>query len=183
MRLFVALPIPENVRAEVAGWVSRAAATAPSGLRWATPGQWHLTLVFLGETPDDQLPDVVAAGSQALREAKAPMLALRGGGQFTDRVLWIGLAEAEGVQGLARLLRLGVAAAGIAFDDKPFRPHLTVARAGAGRSVDLVPAAEALAEVAGSPWRADGVDLVRSRLGAGPGGSAAHETIATWALA
>ena len=44
------------------------------------------------------------------------------------------------------------------------------------------PAVEALRSFSGSRWTADALHLVRSRLGAGPGGTAAHEVIATWQL-
>ena len=69
---------------------------------------------------------------------------------------------------------------GIAVDDRPYRPHLTLARARPG--TDLRPAVEALGDVEGSPWTADALHLVRSRLGAGPGGSAVHEVVETWPL-
>lgn len=69
---------------------------------------------------------------------------------------------------------------GIAVDDRPYRPHLTLARGRPG--TDLRPLVDALRGYAGTPWTADALHLVRSRLGAGPGGTAAHEVIATWPL-
>jgi 2'-5' RNA ligase len=69
---------------------------------------------------------------------------------------------------------------GIAVDDRPYRAHLTLARARPG--TDLRPAVEALRDFSGRPWIADALHLVRSRLGAGPGGTAAHEVLATWPL-
>ncbi|MGQ0844815.1 MAG: hypothetical protein ACT4QF_11830 [Sporichthyaceae bacterium] len=40
MRLFVALPLPERVRAEVAEWVADVAGLA-DGVRWAASEQWR----------------------------------------------------------------------------------------------------------------------------------------------
>ena len=88
-----------------------------------------------------------------------------------------------GVDALRRLAGSTGAAArrcGIAVDDRPYRPHLTLARGREG--ADLRPAVEALSGFAGSPWTADALALVRSRLGAGPGGTAAHEVVERWSL-
>jgi 2'-5' RNA ligase len=83
-----------------------------------------------------------------------------------------------------RRLAASVAAAarrsGIPVDDRPYRPHLTLARV--RDRADLRPAVAALGTFAGSPWTPDALHLVRSRLGAGPGGTAAHEVLATWPL-
>ena len=92
-------------------------------------------------------------------------------------------APRGGVDALRRLAGSVAAAArrsGIAVDDRPYRPHLTLARGRAG--ADLRPAVAALTGFAGSPWTADALHLVRSRLGAGPGGTAAHEIVGTWPL-
>jgi hypothetical protein len=88
-----------------------------------------------------------------------------------------------GVDALRRLAASVGAAArrcGIDVEDRPYRPHLTLARGREG--ADLRSAVEALSGFAGSPWTADALHLVRSRLGAGPGGTAAHEVIETWSL-
>jgi 2'-5' RNA ligase len=59
-----------------------------------------------------------------------------------------------------------------------YRPRLTLARG--GRPVpDLALLAAALSGFAGRSWSASDVHLVRSVLGAGPGGTAWHETVAT----
>lgn len=181
MRLFVAVPIPAEIRAEVAAWVPRAATHTGDAVRWSAPEKWHLTLVFLGDVPDDRVPRVVAAGAAAVAGVSAPTLHLHGGGRFGDRVLWLGLTGGD-LTAIATAMRDQLRRTGIEFDDKPFRPHLTLARARSGRSVDLRPAAAALTDFAGSTWTARGVELVRSRLGAGPDRGALHESVHTWPL-
>jgi RNA 2',3'-cyclic 3'-phosphodiesterase len=89
----------------------------------------------------------------------------------------------RGGDDLRRLAASVTAAArrcGIALDERPYRPHLTLARSRDG--ADLRPAVAALAGFAGSPWTADALHLVQSRLGAGPGGTAVHEVVGTWPL-
>jgi 2'-5' RNA ligase len=66
MRLFVALPLPDEVRAGLARWVKSCG--AQPGLRWTPVEQLHFTLHFLGEVADDR----VAAITTALGRIEAP---------------------------------------------------------------------------------------------------------------
>jgi 2'-5' RNA ligase len=91
-----------------------------------------------------------------------------------------GPQRADDVRRLAASVGAAARRCGIAVDDRPYRPHLTLARGREG--ADLRPAVAALSGFAGCPWTADALHLVRSRLGAGPGGTAAHEIVETWPL-
>lgn len=182
MRAFVALIPPAAVLAELATAL-RPVQTSHPGLRWTPAGQWHLTLAFLGEIDGDALdegvlPDLTARLTRAAHRHPPQELALRGAGRFGDRVLW------TRVRGDLRALAASVGAAArrchIAVEDRPYRAHLTLARARPG--TDLRPAVDALRDFTGTTWTATTLHLVRSTLGAGPGGTAAHEVIATWPL-
>jgi 2'-5' RNA ligase len=177
--LFVAIDPPAEALAALDAELGRARAVAPHGLRWTRPEQWHLTLAFLGEVADTDVPVLTDALAGVVGDA--PMaLRLAGGGCFGDRVLWVGLAgDVHALRTLAESIPPAVRDLGVAPEDQPFRPHLTLARAGRERA-DLRPAAAELAQIVGPLWDVDAVRLVRSRLGAGPGGSAVHEPIAAW---
>jgi 2'-5' RNA ligase len=180
MRAFVAVTPAEPVLAELAEAVAPLQAAHP-GLRWTPPAQWHLTLAFLGEVDEGVLPELTERLARAARRHPPVPLSLGAGGRFGDRVLWIRVGGS--VDALRRLAASVAAAArrgGIAVDDRPYRPHLTLARTRPG--TDLRPAVEALRGFEGSPWTADALHLVRSRLGAGPGGTAVHEVVETWSL-
>jgi 2'-5' RNA ligase len=87
------------------------------------------------------------------------------------------------IDGLRRLAASVAAAArrcGIPVEDRPYRPHLTLARARGGAQLDR--AADGLAGFTGTPWSAEALHLVRSRLGGGPGGTAAHDVVGSWPL-
>jgi 2'-5' RNA ligase len=193
MRAFVALIPPAAVLTELAAAVAPLQA-GHSDVRWTPSGQWHLTLAFLGEIDEGVLPELTERLARAARRYPPIALALGGAGRFGDRVLWTRVLAAPaaepgsgpgrtGVDDL-RALAASVGAAArrcrIAVDDRPYRPHLTLARARPGG--DLRPLVDELRGFAGTPWTADALHLVRSRLGAGPGGTAAHEVIATWPL-
>lgn len=178
MRLFVALALPDDVRAEVAARVESLHRTASPGLRWAAPERWHLTLCFLGEVAEDRVGRVTDSIARKVARHHAPDLRLEGAGRFGRRVLWVGVAgDVASLRSLAAAVGGGARRAGVAVEDRPYRPHLTVARAD-GRP-DLAPLAEVLADVRTRTWTATEVELVRSRLGPRP----AHEPIAAWPLA
>ena len=149
MRAFVALIPPTAVLAELAAALAPVQAARPD-LRWTPDAQWHLTLAFLGEIDEGVLPDLTTRLARAARRHPPPELALSGAGRFGDRVLW------TRVRGELRALAASVGAAarrcGIAVDDRPYRAHLTLARARPG--TDLRPAVDALRDFAGTPWTA-----------------------------
>jgi 2'-5' RNA ligase len=128
VRLFIALPLPPEIAAS-------AAALLPSlrGLRPVKPDLLHLTLAFVGRVPDEQLDAVIAATREAAagQESFAATLATAGRFPLTGRphVIWLGLTDgATESASLATAVRAALAHHGVPFDEKPFRPHVTLAR-------------------------------------------------------
>ncbi|MDH4141982.1 MAG: RNA 2',3'-cyclic phosphodiesterase [Chloroflexota bacterium] len=146
-RLFVAVPLPDTAVAAVAGIVdSVRAQPLPAGahdVRWVRLDGLHLTLRFLGPTATPQIEPTRSAVERAA-EVAAPISAeLGSAGVFPPagrpRALWIGVAVGgDELAGLAAVVNRELAEAGWPIDERPFRAHLTVARAdgvGAGRLV------------------------------------------------
>lgn len=137
MRLFVAIDTGPDVAAAVAAIVAelkpRAAKLAPlSRLTWATPGRVHITLRFIGEVDAERGRAIAKA-----LERGVPLIPFHieagGLGAFPERgqprVLWVGLtAGSDAVARLEELVSARLAQAGVARDDRPFRPHITLAR-------------------------------------------------------
>jgi 2'-5' RNA ligase len=108
-------------------------------------------------------------------------LSLGGGGRFGHWVLWTGIqGDRDGLCRLAGSVAAAARRSRLPVEDRPYRPHLTLARATG--EADLRPLVQRLASWQGSPWVATELNLVRSRLGAAPDGSALHEPIAGWPL-
>jgi 2'-5' RNA ligase len=187
MRLFVALLPPAAAVAELAAAL-RPARRLPGAdaLRWTAPESWHLTLGFLGETPDAVRPDLEERLGRAARRHGPYTLRLSGGGRFGDRALWTGAeGDAAALARLAGAVRAAARRAGMPPDEeRGFRPHLTLARGQRSQPVELPPFAEALAGFRGSPWSADTVCLVSSTLprSGGPGEQPRYEAVASWPL-
>ncbi|MDR7279619.1 RNA 2',3'-cyclic phosphodiesterase [Catenuloplanes atrovinosus] len=176
MRLFAGIYPPEEACAHLAAHVSGLhISTARVNTRLAPRAQWHVTLVFLGEVPDDRLTDVDAAFRQATPSAGTPPARLRiaGGGRFGRgrfTILWAGLTgDVDRLQSSARAIRHALKRSRLPFDDRPFRPHLTLARPG-----DRIDAAQveqdraALDAYSGPEWPATSLRLMRSQLGPSP---------------
>lgn len=140
IRTFVALLLPPAWTGYLAR-VREELAPRTSGMSWVQPGNIHITLRFLGDLGED---GARRAGESVRRGAEgvpAPAARLGGLGGFPNldraRVLWIGLeAGAEEAVALARAVNDALREDGFGPPDKPFRPHLTLARVreGAGGS-------------------------------------------------
>jgi RNA 2',3'-cyclic 3'-phosphodiesterase len=165
-RAFVALAPPDAQRAQLGAYLERCRAAAPE-FRWVAPESVHLTLRFLGRVDAPALADL-SGRLRALRRPPFP-LRLAGLGTFGGRrpsVIWLGLAEGvEPAAMLARAVEAECAAVGLEPEPRPFRPHLTLARARerSGAPLPDLPPSPELA-----PWTATEMILFESRLGGGP---------------
>jgi 2'-5' RNA ligase len=133
MRLFVALDIDLAIRERITEFRNQMRQLAPE-VRWVAPESFHITLQFLGETKK------VEEIQTALREVKAAAIPLpfHGAGFFptpkSPRVFWVGIESNERLQLLVDSIGQALLPLGFEQDAGPFRPHLTLARRGSGRS-------------------------------------------------
>jgi len=132
VRIFVGVGLPPGVRDAVDGSVDPLRRTRPP-VSWVPVANLHITLKFLGETPQQRMPvleetlDAVAAGC-------APFsLRAAGGGVFpgvrSPRVLWVGFGEPLELAGeLQQNMENALSGAGFPREDRRFHPHITVGR-------------------------------------------------------
>ena len=162
MRLFVAVTPPPSAIAHLTAAVETMAGTgatpatdvaARAGPRWVRPVAWHLTLAFLGSVGENQIAELTVRLARAAARHAPFELSIAGGGRFGDRVLWAGIAgDRRALVGLAASVGAAARRTGIALDERPYRPHLTLARGAPG--VALPPLAEALRAYVGPSWLA-----------------------------
>ena len=132
MRLFVALDIDADIRDRIADFRNQMRPLAPD-VRWVGPETFHVTLQFLGETK--KLDEI----QRALRQVKGSPIAIafRNAGFFPNpkspRVFWVGIEADEHLQELVSSIARVLQPLGFERDAGPFKPHLTLARAGSGR--------------------------------------------------
>ncbi len=124
MRLFYAVFVPEEIAKKLA--------ETQKGLvgKWkpVPPHQMHLTLLFLGEVPEERLGELKGIGRDVAGSVPAFTARVRGTGHFPEAGsprVWFAKAEGEGFLPLATRLRESLPE----FDDgKAFKPHITLAR-------------------------------------------------------
>jgi 2'-5' RNA ligase len=133
MRAFVAIDLAEAVRAVLAREQLRlkAACGHTSDIRWTRPEGLHLTLKFLGEIEAARVASITAA-LQALGRFHPFKVEVKGFGYFPDarrpRVLWVGLEAPAALAELAWRVEAALEKLGFARENRPFTPHLTLAR-------------------------------------------------------
>src|SRR4051812_26066668 len=132
MRLFVAIELPDDVRAALAAVQDRLRRAIPDGVSWVKPANLHMTMKFLGEVPDERLPAVVEAlravtarGELRLATGRAAVMPPRG----PARVLVADVdGEVEALKLLAAAIDDACAKIGFERERRPFRPPLTLGR-------------------------------------------------------
>lgn len=160
-RLFMALPIPDDV----AGRLSQVMATDADGWRWVRRESLHLTLVFLGNV-DEQAVESVSNVMHRAAEPLAPFeLSIAGLGAFPNqaraKVLWAGVeGDLDVLRSLHRRLERDLHADGFRFEERTYRPHVTLARS---RTPRRTPAQLDVRQAFGE-WTAEEVILFESQL-------------------
>ena len=167
MRLFFAL-WPDAPAAAALAQLARELAAA-SGGKAVPAAKIHLTLAFLGDVDEQRLALAMQAPSDLACAAFA--MQLDEVGSFRGaRVAWAGCREpGRGLIELQAGLSRRLAERGFAPDERPYKPHVTLARK-IGRPVAPAPIAQI-------QWRAREIALVRTELGKGT-----YTTLAGWNL-
>jgi 2'-5' RNA ligase len=169
LRLFVALPLPEEVRSAMRRRLSRLRSLLPQS-RWVDPEQAHLTLAFLGHHAESSVAALGAALADVFARYPPMALRLHGGGTFPQgrpaRVAWLGMKAPPELLTLQRDVA-DAAACVLRWEPekRPFHPHVTLARCNPTWPRQL---GERFQQEAQGPWgeewtAGEGV-LFRSRL-------------------
>jgi 2'-5' RNA ligase len=172
-RLFIAVdPSPEalaELGAVVDGLRVSLANVPGHSTRLARRDNWHITLAFLGEVPETRVPAASAVMREVAAASTSMPLCVTGGGRFggrRDPILWAGIGgEVDELRRLARMLQRGLRRVGLPADDRPPRPHLTIARPGTRVSAEDVAADVATLDAhVGPQWMADALRLMLSEI-------------------
>ena len=166
-RLFFALWPGDAVRHALFHWQTQ---HLPAKVRWTHRDDLHLTLHFLGQVDAARLDDLRRLGDGVDRP-RFTILLDEIGYWPRPQVLWVAPSRApDELTGLYRQLESGLQALGLETDNRPYRPHITLARKVRARSP--WPTLEPFA------WGVDEMALVESRAGAAP----RYQPIARWSL-
>jgi 2'-5' RNA ligase len=127
MRLFVGIPLASEVLEALEAF-SRSLRSNADSLRWTSPETWHITLQFLGETTLEKYRCVVTHLGE-IRSSFVPVW-LSGTGVFERAgVFWAGIKVSPELRLLERQVAAATSQCGFAAEDRPYHPHVTLARA------------------------------------------------------
>jgi 2'-5' RNA ligase len=146
LRTFIAVEIGKAIRDRAVALQDELARVA-SEVKWVEPENLHITLLFLGEVNDRDLPDICRSVSDTCGGMEPFPMSIETVGCFPNprrpRTLWVGVGT--GTQELVALhdalepplLELGC----YRREDRPYTPHLTLGRVKADRPNDKLTAA------------------------------------------
>jgi 2'-5' RNA ligase len=140
MRLFVAMDIPEDVRAAIGAFVAKLR-PACRNARWARIGGLHVTLKFIGEVSLEKGDAIQKALASIPSRAPIP-ITFRGLGFFPDErrphVLWAGIRAGVELAELAAAVETALEPLSIPREERAFSPHLTLARLDSPRVLEAL---------------------------------------------
>jgi 2'-5' RNA ligase len=130
---------------------------------------WHITVAFLGDVPEAQVADARQAVLVAAAGADPCQIRVDGGGHFgrgRSTTVWAGIAgDLRGLAALSDEVRTALRNAGVEYDQRPFQPHLTLARPGDRMSpTRIADDIQALGSYHGPSWTVRDLCLMRSQL-------------------
>ena len=129
MRLFFGLSLPQEVRPITDACALEAQRIIPG--RYALSENHHITLAFLGEVSEQQLPQAYAVLAHCTKDFPAPRITLDGFSHFgkaQNGILILRVKYEPALDTLHSRLITALREEGLPFDPGPFSPHITLAR-------------------------------------------------------
>jgi 2'-5' RNA ligase len=163
-RLFVALPVPEEITDDLIALQS-----GVPDARWVAPENFHVTLCFAGEVQGGVLRDL----EEELSDISSPpfTVAIAGVEQFSSgkqpRALVASVEKSDRLDWLQQKVSTVARNCGIEVERRKFRPHVTLARFGNGAETGhhLAQFMASHSTFRAGPWIADQFALYSSRSG------------------
>ena len=173
LRSFIAIELPEEAKEGLARLRKELERDEHRFVKWVDPKGIHLTLKFLGNIPSERVTEITEAVQKAAQGISPFLLEISGLGAFPSlkqvRVFWVGITgEVDKLSKLQQDIDSALTVLGFAKEERPFTPHLTLARIREGTSP---PQRRSFGELVGStafedkyPVQVRAVRLMRSQL-------------------
>jgi len=148
-RLFISINCDDKVKAQLLSVQKMIKSRSVKG-NFSRPENLHLTLVFIGETPEEKTRLIASVIEKAIDPPVASFtLHFPTVGCFTHggkELWWIGLERNDPSLGILTTIRGriadGFSSEGVTFDNRPFNPHITLGREIKHDSPILIPKQE-----------------------------------------
>lgn len=140
MRAFIAIDLPENLKATI-GQLQEDLETCNLGFKWVKPNNIHLTLKFLSHIDKNQLREIKKVISQIASQTKAFELITEGLGFFPNqkkpRIFFLDLKNSKSIESLAKEIEKTLAPLGFPVENK-FKAHITLARIKSQENIEIL---------------------------------------------
>lgn len=169
LRTFVAVAIPDDIRARALAAIKQLAAIAPD-VKWVETQSLHWTLNFLGNVEQREIGEICMAVAEAALEHEPFELTVHGAGAFPapdrPRTLWLGVGQGrEAIMALQESIERALEPLGFRGEARRYTPHLTIGRPGRGDPPrELATELAAMADFAGGTMLVDEVTVYSSEL-------------------
>jgi len=173
IRSFIAIELSEEAKEGLARLRKELERDEHKFVKWVDLGGIHLTLKFLGNISSKRVAEITEAIEEAAQGISPFHLEISGLGAFPSlrqaRVFWVGIGgEVDRLSRLQQNIDSALAALGFAKEERPFVPHLTLARIRQGASP---PERRSFGELVGSAIfedkyhiKVEAIRLMRSQL-------------------
>jgi 2'-5' RNA ligase len=173
IRAFIAIELPSKIRAALSQLQDNLKTSKSAAVKWVDPEGIHLTLKFLGNVDEAEIPALNKSLSEAVREVAPFYLELGDPGAFPSfqapRVVWVGIGgEIEPLRTLHNSIDRVLTPLGFPPEKRAFSPHLTLGRvreeALPGEKRRLGENVAALKTGVKSSFKVESINLMRSKL-------------------
>jgi 2'-5' RNA ligase len=173
IRAFIAIELPSQIKAALSQLQDNLKTSKSASVKWVDPEGIHLTLKFLGNVDEAEIPALNKALSEAVRGVAPFYLELGEPGAFPSpqapRVVWIGVGgEIEPLRTLHNNTDRVLTPLGFPSEKRAFSPHLTLGRVREetlpGERRRLGENVAALKTGAKPSFKVESLSLMRSRL-------------------
>lgn len=173
IRVFIAIELPAELRQELARLQTMLKTANLPQIKWVKPNGIHLTLKFLGNIPVSDTDRITQAMTDAATQISPFYLETEALGAFPNlkrvQVVWVGLGgETDKLKQLQQLIEINLTRLGFAAEQRPFKPHLTLARLGKDTSPEEQrQLGELIASIdsrTGKKIKVDRINLIKSQL-------------------
>jgi 2'-5' RNA ligase len=142
IRTFIAIDFPAEIITKIARITAYLRTQTPvNALNWVAPENMHLTLNFLGDVREDHILAIEQYLQEAVRGQSSFNITIEGLGMYPNakqpRVVWLGIKDAGALKHIQQALTKALKVIDIEQENRPFLPHLTLARIRRNSSPDL----------------------------------------------
>jgi 2'-5' RNA ligase len=169
VRVFIAVPLPADLKAKLVA-LQQEFRRLPLEAAWVREAGFHITLKFLGEVDSSLIAPIVVCMTTATQCYHPFSLTVSGVGVFphesSPRVLWVGVRDMTGLlRQVQQTLGAHLTQLGYPPEDRPFSPHLTLARVKRiSRRGEFLAGLKAHREAVLGQLDVDHIELVESQL-------------------